>query len=68
MKDFEVTMFTPQQARGYSGVTAKEIAKKLGISYVAYSNKEIGKSRFFVDEAIEFAKIVGIPFENIKWY
>lgn len=68
MKDFEVTMFTPQQARRFSGITAKDVAEKLGVSYVTYNNKESGKKRFYVDEAIKFAHIVGIPFENIKWY
>ena len=60
-------IFTPQQARRYSGIYETHIAKKLGISTATYINKEKGKTRFYVDEAIKFSKIVGIPFENIEW-
>ena len=67
MNDFDVKTFTPQQARRFSGVTAKRIAERLGVSYATYNNKENGKSKFYVDEAIKFAEIVGVPFENIKW-
>lgn len=66
-EDFDVKVFTPKQARRFSGVTAKRVAERLGISYATYNNKEDGKVRFYVDEAIKFAHIVGIPFENIKW-
>lgn len=66
-EDFDVKTFTPQQARRWSGVTAKRIAERLDISYATYNNKESGKSKFYVEEAIKFAQIVGIPFENIKW-
>ena len=66
-EDFEVKTFTPQQARRWSGVTAKRIAERLGVSYATYNNKESGKSKFYVCEALLFAEIVGIPFGNIKW-
>ena len=66
-EELGTTMFTPQQARKYSGIYETHIAKKLGISMATYINKEKGKTRFYVDEAIRFAEIVGVPFENIKW-
>lgn len=65
--DFEKTMFTPQQARKYSGLTLQNVADKMGINICTYFNKEHGKRTFTVQEAIKFAHIVGIPFENIKW-
>lgn len=65
--DFGETMFTPQQARKYSGLTLQKVADKMGVSLATYFNKEHGKRPFTVQEAINFAKIVGIPFENIKW-
>lgn len=37
----------------------------LGMSENAYINKEKGETRFYVDEALKFSNIVGIPFENI---
>lgn len=59
--------FTPRQARHLNGLSVQKVADELGISSVTYFNKEKGNTRFYVDEAIKFAKIVGIPFENIKW-
>lgn len=59
--------FTPRQARHLNGLSVQKVADELGISSVTYFNKEQGRTRFYVDEAIKFSKIVGIPFENIKW-
>lgn len=59
--------FTPRQARHLNGLSVQKVADELGISSVTYFNKEQGRTRFYVDEAIKFAQIVGIPFENIKW-
>ena len=66
-EDFRDKVFTPQQARRYSGIYETHIANKLGITTATYINKEKGKTRFYVDEAIKFSEIVGIPFEKIKW-
>ena len=66
-EDFEKTKFTPRQARHYSGLSVQKVADKLGINSVTYFNKEKGKTRFYVDEAIKFSDIVGVPFENIRW-
>ena len=65
--DFEKTKLTPRQARHSNGLSVKKVADKLGINSVTYFNKEQGKTRFYVDEALLFAEIVGVPFENIKW-
>lgn len=43
-----------KEYRTRSGVTQKEMAAKLGISLTAYRNKEAGRSKFFIDEAIIF--------------
>ena len=67
MNEFDAKSFTPRQARHYSGLSVQNVADKLGINSVTYFNKEKGKTRFYVDEAIKFSDIVGIPFENIKW-
>ena len=67
MNEFDVNIFTPRQARHYSGLSVQKVADKLGINSVTYFNKEQGKTRFYVDEAINFSDIVGVPFENIKW-
>ena len=67
MNEFDVKSFTPRQARHLSGLSVQKVADKLGINSVTYFNKEKGKTRFYVDEALLFAEIVGVPFENIKW-
>ena len=67
MNEFDVKSFTQRQARHYSGVSVQKVADRLGINSVTYFNKEQGKTRFYVDEALLFAEIVGIPFEKIKW-
>ena len=67
MNEFDVNIFTPRQARHYSGLSVQKVADKLGINSVTYFNKEQGKTRFYVDEAMKFSDIVGVPFENIKW-
>ena len=66
-EDFEKTKFTPRQARHLNGLSVQKVADKLGINSVTYFNKEQGKTRFYVDEALLFGEIVGVPFENIKW-
>ena len=67
MSEFDANSFTPRQARHYSCLSVRKVADKLGINSVTYFNKEKGKTRFYVDEALLFAEIVGVPFENIKW-
>lgn len=66
-KKIEIEALTPMQARKLSGLSLQEVADGLGISICTYFNREHGKTNFSVQEAIKFAQIVGIPFENIKW-
>ena len=67
MNELDVKSFTPRQARHYSGLSVQNVADRLNINSVTYFNKERGRTRFYVDEAIKFSEIVGVPFENIKW-
>ncbi len=60
--------YTIEQARVLSGHSQESMARELGMSKNAYINKEKGNSRFYVDEAINFEKISGIPFEQIKFF
>lgn len=57
--------FTVLQARKLSNISQKEMAKKMHLSERAYVNKEKGKTRFYVNEAVIFCKIVGLDIENV---
>lgn len=46
-----------RKARGF---TQTEVSKKLGITYVAYSNKENGKVDFLSSEIGAMAKLFGV--------
>ena len=48
---------TIKQIRVGLNMTQKQMAKYLGISPVSYTNKEIGKRRFYFDEV----KRIGYP-------
>lgn len=58
--------FTFKQWRSVKGFTLAEMAKKMNLSVIAYRNKEIGNTRFYLDEADLFVKIVGITLDNIE--
>ena len=60
-----VEKYTVEQARGLAKISQKRMSVLLGMSENAYINKEKGETRFYVDEALKFSNIVGIPFENI---
>lgn len=60
--------YTVEQARVLSGHSQESMAQKLGLSKNAYIKKEKGYSRFYVDEAINFERISGIPFEKINFF
>ncbi|MBW4083568.1 helix-turn-helix transcriptional regulator [Paenibacillus sp. S150] len=51
-------------ARVNSKKTAKEAAKELGLSITAYSRKENGHVRFYVDEVIKLSQLFKVPIEN----
>lgn len=61
-------MYTVEQARALSGYSQEMMAHKLGMSKNAYINKEKGHSRFYVDEAINFAEISGVAFNRIIFF
>lgn len=64
---FKDKEFTPKQARHYKGISIKNISSTLGLSEKTYIRKENGSSNFFVDEAVTFSEIVGIPFKYIDF-
>lgn len=51
-------------ARVNSGMQAKAAAKELGISLNAYSRKENGHVRFYVDEVVKLSQLFKVPIEN----
>ena len=46
-------------------ITQKQIAKILGITPEAYSNKETGKYNFTLEEALKISLLFGLPVEDI---
>lgn len=58
-------MVTVKEAREQERYDQGDVAKVLGISYSAYRNKEKGRSRFTVQEAIKFAELVKVPIGDI---
>ena len=59
--------YTVEQARRLAKISQTKMAQLLGLSENTYINKEKGETRFYVDEALCFAKYVNIPFEKIKF-
>lgn len=57
--------YTVEQARGLAKISQRKMSALLNMSENTYINKEKGETRFYVDEALKFSKIVNIPFENI---
>ncbi|MBR2752817.1 MAG: helix-turn-helix transcriptional regulator [Lachnospiraceae bacterium] len=57
--------FTVEQARRLAKISQADMAQKLGMSEKTYRNKESGATRFYVDEADRFARLVGLPREDI---
>lgn len=47
------------------GLTQEDLANILKISRSAYAKKENQKTRFFVEEAIEISKVLGVSIEEI---
>lgn len=61
-------IYTPEQARTLKKISQKKMAEKLGISENSYINKEKGVTRFYVDEALAFCKIVDMALDNIIFF
>lgn len=60
-----MTKYTVEQARVLKKISQKKMAELLDISENAYINKEKGSSRFYIDEALNFSKLVELPIESI---
>ena len=63
-----MSKFTVKQARSLTGYSQEKMAKVLGISKNAYIRKEVGSSKFYVDEAYMFSEIVGLPMQDIIFF
>lgn len=62
---FSIEQLTPKEARTYRGISAENMAKRLGLSKNAYLSKEKGITKFYVDEALNFCEQVSMPFSAI---
>ena len=62
---FSIEQLTPEEARNYRGISAENMAKRLGLSKNAYLSKEKGLTKFYVDEALNFCEQVSMPFSAI---
>lgn len=60
-------MYTPEQARLLSGITATSMAEALGVSVSTLRAKEQGLSEFSVREAKLFTEMTSIPAEDIDF-
>ena len=57
---------TIKQIRVGLNMTQKQMAKYLGISTVSYTNKEIGKRRFYFDEVKRICELSKISIDVVK--
>lgn len=57
---------TIKQIRVGLNMTQKQMAKYLGISPVSYTNKEIGKRRFYFDEVKRICELAKISIDVVK--
>lgn len=55
---------TIKAARVNAGVRAIDAAKALDLSITAYSRKENGHARFYIDEAAKLSNLFDVPFQN----
>ena len=60
--------YTPEQARRLRGISQAKMASLLGVSENTYINKEKGETKFYIDEACKFSKVVDIPLEKISFF
>lgn len=51
-------------ARVNADMKSKDVAEALNISITAYSRKENGHNRFYVDEIAKLSHLFNVPFEN----
>lgn len=57
---------TIKQIRVGLNMNQKQMAKYLGISPVSYTNKEIGKRRFYFDEVKRICELAKISIDVVK--
>lgn len=57
---------TIKQIRVGLNMTQKQMAKYLGISTVSYTNREIGKRRFYFDEVKRICELAKISIDVVK--
>lgn len=57
---------TIKQIRVGLDMTQKQMAKYLGISAVSYTNREIGKRRFYFDEVKRICELAGVSIGLVK--
>lgn len=59
--------YTPRQARMISNISTAKMARLLGIAQSTYTNKETGKSKFTVDEAVNFCRATKLDFAEVNF-
>lgn len=60
--------WTLKLCRIKSGLKQQEMADKLGVSLDTYKNYESYRTIMRVDYALDFSRIVGIPFDSIIFF
>lgn len=59
--------FTVAELRRLKNITQRKAAKHIGITMNGYRFKEIGASRFYVDEALKLCELFGVNISDINW-
>jgi len=54
-----------KKARKEAKLTQKQMGEKLGLTLAGYRQKEVGERKISLPEAIEMAKILKVPFNDI---
>lgn len=61
-------VYSVEQARGLKKISQEKMAELLKMSKNGYINKEKGNTRFYIDEAIRFCKIVEMSLDDINFF
>lgn len=54
-----------KELRKESNLTQKEVAKRMGMNYFTYRNKERGEKRFNLEEILKLSEIFGLSTDII---
>ena len=57
---------TVRELRNEKGLSSKYVAEKLNLKKSAYLRRERNEVEFSAKEIIDFAKLLGVPAEEIK--